>query len=218
MTNDSKQNQVIAIAARTLQHEKDAAANLIRNHGIPLSKNPTQKEIDAGFAALLPRSPKFRKDFAQLSAQAYHKNSLNFSGDDAEFFNASGGGASNPLDPSNLTAGKEVSDKLVADEAGKQAARDAARKEKSDYWKSVFSPELIQTALTTGLNVWAAKKMGGTSGVTDTTNEIDNARNNPNDNTRKSGISPTILVIAGLLAVSGAVYLVVRALKNKKGG
>lgn len=61
--------QVIGLSADYLRKNKGDAADLMRKHGVKINRNASQKEVDAAFASLLPRSTHFRKEFAGVLAK-----------------------------------------------------------------------------------------------------------------------------------------------------
>ncbi len=72
--------QLVGLSADYLQKNRGEAAAIMRKHGVNVASNATQREVDAAFASLLPRSAAFRKDFsAAISNQL--SGYMNASGD-----------------------------------------------------------------------------------------------------------------------------------------
>jgi len=190
------QQEVYAISAKTIDANPKAVAQLVRKHGVSISMNPSKKELDLAFIALMKKSAPFRKDFSKLA----ESEQSNFSG----YSNANG-----LTTPPTVTVPDSILQKSDENLKAKAEKTKGAKTQVGQFLSGLFTPEFTQDAMNTALNIWSVKSTGQNASVTQ--QELSWGRSTDEtlpDETTRGGISTTgiVMVVLGVAALGGVAY------------
>lgn len=197
-------NKIYALTAYTIDNNPKETIALIRKNGVMISDNATSTQIEKAFAALLPKSEKFRNDFSKLILRTAQEDYSGFASTDLP----SGKGLST-TDPFSKAFGSVSTTTPIEAPTGvttktKKSFSDTAV---GSFLSGLLTPENAQSAINTGLNVWSIKQTGQPASVV--TTDLNAGRNELPQSGSGKGISTTttIVLVVGAIALIGiAVY------------
>jgi len=199
-------NKIYALTAYTIDNNPKETIALIRKNGVMIADNATSTQIEKAFAALLPKSEKFRNDFSKLIIRTAQEDYSGFASTDLP----SGKGLST-TDPSSsskvfMTLGgtPPIEAPTGVTTRPKKSFSDTAV---GSFLSGLLTPENATNAINTGLNIWSIKQTGQPASTT--SSDISMGRDEFSSSGSGRGISTTttIILVVGALALIGvAVY------------
>lgn len=195
-------NKIYALTAYTIDNNPKETIALIRRNGVMIADNATSAQIEKAFAALLPKSEKFRNDFSKLIFRTAQEDYSGFSSTDLP----SGKGLSTTTtsSPLVLSGSTPIEAPTGVTTKTKKSFSDTAV---GSFLSGLLTPENAQSAINTGLNIWSMKQTGQPASVV--SNDISSGRDEFSSSGSGKGISTTttIVLVFGALALIGiAVY------------
>lgn len=195
-------NKIYALTAYTIDNNPKETIALIRRNGVMIADNATSTQIEKAFAALLPKSEKFRNDFSKLILRTAQEDYSGFASTDLP----SGKGLSTTTSssPLVLSGSTPIEAPTGVTTKTKKSFSDTAV---GSFLSGLLTPENAQSAINTGLNVWSIKQTGQPASVV--TTDLNAGRNEIPQNGSGRGVSTTttIVLVVGALALIGvAVY------------
>ena len=199
-----EQNKIYALTAYTIDNNPKETIALIRKNGVMIADNASSTQIEKAFAALLPKSEKFRNDFSKLILRTAQEDYSGFAATDLP----SGKGLSTS-DPSSsskvfMTLGgtPPIEPPTGLTTRPKKSFSDTAV---GSFLSGLFTPENASSAINTALNVWSVKQTGQPAvGVS---NDLNSGRNELSSSGRGISTTTTVVLVVGALVLIGvAVY------------
>lgn len=196
---------IYAVSAYTIDNNPDGTKALINKYGISLPNNPSQDDLDKGFAALMRKSKAFRNEFSALAAETVTDGNSNFlyMGGNSNFLNL--------IDVQGKGIGTTSTSKVDLNSLSNKtltsttAAKPPTTKTKSSL-SQAFDADTIKNIINTGLNIWAASK-----GTQAATQDVQAGRQNndlgqsivPPTSGKGIGTTGIVLISVGALAAIG---------------
>ena len=196
MNNNIAPNDVYAITALTIDSRPNEVVALIRKHGVMLPNNPSTKQIETAFGSLLTKSDAFRKDFGDLATKVASEGYSNAVGDDLPPSKGISTTPSNQLTLNNIPTNITSTGGASTGGAGNDAP---TRSRIGAFLSGIFTPETIQNAINTGLNVWSVKQTGQPANLV--SGDLNAGRDQLNQPPTTKGTSTTTLVLIGVGAI-----------------